>query len=131
MKILIDTNILLDIALRREPFFGDSVRVLDWAESNPQQAAIAWHTVSNVAYLLKQDARGFLSDLLLFVEVAAGSTSTVRQALMMQTPDVEDALQVGAAITFGADLVVTRDVSDYKRLPIKVITPSGFASQYL
>jgi predicted nucleic acid-binding protein len=78
VKILIDTNILLDVALRREPFFADSAGVLDWAELNPKQAAIAWQSVSNLAYLVKRDARSFLADLLAFVEVAAGDTATVR-----------------------------------------------------
>jgi predicted nucleic acid-binding protein len=130
VKILIDTNILLDVALRREPFFADSAGVLDWAELNPKQAAIAWHSVSNLAYLVKRDARGFLADLLAFVEVAAGDTATVRQALAMPTPDLEDALQASAALEFGAELIVTRNPSDYKKLPIKAMTPADFVAAY-
>jgi len=131
VKILIDTNLLLDVALNRQPFFADSARVLDWAEANPKQAAVAWHSVSNLAYLVKQDARKFLGELLAFVEVAAGDTATVRQALAMPTRDLEDALQAGAALEFGADLVVTRNPADYKKLPIKAVTPAEFVAQYL
>jgi predicted nucleic acid-binding protein len=131
MKILIDTNVLLDIALRRDEFFADSAAVIDWAELNPKQAAIAWHTISNIAYLVKQDARAFIADLLTFVEVAAGDTATVRQALAMPTKDLEDALQASAAIGFGADIIVTRDVGDFKKLPIKAMTPSQFAREYM
>jgi predicted nucleic acid-binding protein len=131
MKILIDTNILLDVALKRAEFYADSVKVLDWAELNPKQAAVAWHSISNIAYLVKQDARAFIADLLLFVEVVAGDTSTVRQALAMPTKDLEDALQASAAIEFGADLIVTRDVKDYKQLPIKTLTPAAFAAAYM
>jgi predicted nucleic acid-binding protein len=130
MKILIDTNILLDVALERTEFYADSVKVLDWAELNPKQAAVAWHSISNIAYLLKQDARAFLADLLLFIEVAAGNTSSVRQALAMPTKDLEDALQVSAAIEFGADMIVTRDVKHFKQLPIKTMTPSAFTAKY-
>lgn len=130
MKILIDTNILLDVALRREPFFTDSAGVLDWAELNSKQATIAWHSVSNLAYLVKRDARGFLADLLAFVEVAAGDTATVRQALAMPTPDLEDALQASAALEFGAELIVTRTVSEYQKLPIKAMTPTDFMRAY-
>jgi predicted nucleic acid-binding protein len=131
MKILIDTNILLDIALKRSEFFDDSSAVLDWAELNSRQAAVAWHTISNLAYIVKQDARGFISDLLTFVEVAAGDTATVRQALAMPTKDIEDALQASAAIAFGADIIVTSDVADFKKLPIKAMTPSEFAKIYM
>jgi predicted nucleic acid-binding protein len=131
VKILVDTNVLLDVALKRREFFADSAKVLDWAELNPKQAAIAWHSVSNIAYLVKQDARGFIADLLAFVEVAAGDTATVRQALAMPTRDLEDALQASAAIAFGADLIITRDAADYKKLPITAITPAKFAIEYM
>ena len=126
MKILIDTNILIDVALRREPFFADSVRVIDWAEQNPKQASIAWHAVSNFAYLVKQDARRFLGEMLAFVEVASGDTATVRQALGMPTRDFEDALQASAAIHFEADLIVTRNTAGYKKLAIVAMTPTDF-----
>lgn len=131
MKILIDTNVLLDVALQRPEFFADSAKVLDWAELNPKQAAIAWHSVSNIAYLVKQDARQFIADLLAFVEVAVGDTSTVRQALAMSTRDLEDALQTSAALAFGADLIVTRDTADYKKLPIAAVTPAKFVTEYM
>ncbi len=131
MKILIDTNVMLDVALNRAEWVVESAKVLDWAEVNPKQAAIAWHSVANVAYLVKQDARGFIADLLTFVEVAAGDTATVRQALAMPTNDFEDALQASAAIAFGADIIVTRNTSDYKKLPIAAMTPTKFAAEYM
>ncbi len=56
MKILIDTDILLDVALRRAEFFEDFATVLSWAEANRGQAAVAWHSLSNLAYFLKPDA---------------------------------------------------------------------------
>ena len=85
MRIFVDANVLLDVALRREPFLTDSARVLDWAEANTRQVGIAWHTVSNVAYLLKGNARPFLADLVGFVEVVAGDSAMVRQALALPT----------------------------------------------
>ena len=45
MKILIDTDILLDVALRREKFFDESAAVLSFAESKPRQSAVAWHSL--------------------------------------------------------------------------------------
>lgn len=130
MKILIDTSLLLDIALQRAEFFADSAAVVDWAEANPKQAAVAWHSISNLAYLVKQDARAFIADLLAFVEAAAGDTATARQALAMPTKDLEDALQASAAIRFGADIIVTRNISGFKKLPIKAMTPAQFARDY-
>lgn len=130
MRILIDTNVLLDVALHRTEFFVDSAAVLDWAEVHPKQAAVAWHSISNLAYLVKTDPRAFLVDLLRFVEVAASDTAVVRQALALPIKDLEDALQTSAAIAFGADIIVTRNVSDFKKLPIKAITPAEFVKRY-
>ena len=131
MKILIESNILLDVALRREAFLKDSAAVIDWAELNPKQACVAWHSLSNLAYIVKQDARSFIADLLVFVEVAAGDTATVRQALAMPIKDLEDALQASAAIHFGADIIVTRDIAGFKKLPIRAISPAEFAKTYM
>jgi predicted nucleic acid-binding protein len=130
MRILIDTNVLLDVALKRMPFFANSAAVMDWAERNPRQAAIAWHSMSNISYLLKANARIFLGDLLTFMEVCSGDTPAVRQALALPTADVEDALKVVAAIQFRADFLVTRDTSDFKRLPIRAISPTEFARHH-
>ena len=113
------------------PFLVDSAKVIDWAEQNPRQAAIDWHSVSNFTYLVKQDPRPFFTDLLTFVEVAAGDTSTVRLAIGMPTRDFEDALQASAAIAFGAACVVTRNTPGYKRLPIKAMTPADFVTAYM
>lgn len=126
MKILIDTDILLDVALRRAGFFSDSAAVLSWAEANPGQAAVAWHSLSNIAYLVKPDSRTFISDLLEFVEIAPVSTSDMHTALGLPMKDLEDAMQVAAALSFGARHLVTRNLPDYRRSPVPALAPQTF-----
>ena len=126
MKILIDTDILLDVALRRVEFFEDSAAVLNWAESHPGQASVAWHSFSNIAYLLKSDARGFITDILEFVSVAPVGTDELRLALDAPMKDLEDAMQVASAISFGARHVITRNLPDYRRSAVPAITPKAF-----
>lgn len=70
MKVLLDTDILLDVALRRAEFVNDSAAVLSWAEANPGSAAVAWHSIANLAYLIRPDGREFIRDLPEFIEVA-------------------------------------------------------------
>ena len=48
MRVLLDTDILLDVVLAREPFAADSADVLRWAESGGA-AAVAWHSLTNCA----------------------------------------------------------------------------------
>jgi predicted nucleic acid-binding protein len=126
MRVLLDTDLLLDVALRREEFFAGSAAVLQWAESDPGRAAVAWHSLANLSYLLRPDARPFIRELLEFVEVPAAGTEAVMQALSFPMNDFEDALQAASALAFGAILIVTRNTSDYRKSPVPAITPAEF-----
>ena len=53
MRVLLDTDVLMDVALKREPFFAKGARVIQWAQETPGQAAVAWHSLSNIAYLVR------------------------------------------------------------------------------
>lgn len=124
MRILLDTDVLLDVALAREPHVTASAGVLEWAEAGGE-AAVAWHTLTNCAYLLKGGA-SFLRKLLEFVEVAQVGDREARQALQLQMPDIEDAFQAAAAVAWSADFIVTRNLPDYKRSPVPALSPKDF-----
>lgn len=126
MRILLDTDVLLDVALRRSEFFEDSAAVLAWAEANPGSAAVAWHSVANLHYLVRPDCREFIRDLLNFVEVAPVATDDLRAALGFPMKDLEDAMQASAALAFGARYLVTRNLPDYRKSPVPAISPGAF-----
>ena len=126
MKILIDTDILLDVALRRSEFYAHSAAVLSWAEANPGQAAMAWHSLSNLAYMIKPDARTLIADLLDFVEVAPVSTSDMLVVVGLPMKNLEDAMQVAAALSFGARHLVTRNLPDHRRSAVPALAPQAF-----
>lgn len=130
MKLLLDTDILLDIALGRAAFFEDSARVLEWAEAAPGEAAVAWHSLSNVAYLVRPDARPFLREMLEFVEVAPTGTQDALNALNLGLSDLEDSLQVAAAAAFGATYIITRNLTHYRRSPIPALSPKQFLMRH-
>ena len=129
MRVLLDTDVLLDVALRRASFLANSAAVLQWAESEPGQAAVAWHSLSNVSYLLRPDARPFIRDLLEFVEVSPTGTDAAKQAVGFPMKDFEDALQAAAALAFGASYIVTRNARHYRRSPVPVISPAEFVAE--
>ena len=129
MRVLLDTDILLDVALRRTRFLADSAAVLQWAESEPGQAAVAWHSLSNVSYLLRPDARPFIRDLLEFVDVPPTGRDAAKQAVGSPMMDLEDALQAVAALACGASYIVTRNVAHYRRSPVPAISPAEFSSK--
>ena len=123
MRILIDTDVLLDVFLARKPNVSSSAAVLDWAERNPGCACVSWHGLANLHYLSRTGAEGFIADLLDFCDVPAVDTSGMRQALALGFPDLEDAMQVVVAQAFPANLIVTRNVRDYARSAIPATTP--------
>jgi predicted nucleic acid-binding protein len=128
MKLLIDTDVLLDVALGREAHVQASAAVLRWAESGGK-AAVASHSLANCAYLLK-NARPFLRALMQIVDVAPVGKNEMRRALDLPMTDLEDALQVAAAESWGADLIITRNLRDYRRSPIKAISPDDFLKKF-
>jgi len=129
MKLLLDTDVLLDIALERIPFFGDSNAVLVWCDDHPRSGFIAWHSLSNVYYILRKKqgetaTRDFLALALETLEVIPTGTPAAKQALRADIRDFEDALQMAAAVAAGVDYVVTRDVRDYAGSIIPALTPT-------
>jgi predicted nucleic acid-binding protein len=129
VRILIDTDVLLDVALARAEFLLASAVALRWAERHPGHAAIAWHSLSNLAYLLRPDARPFASDLLRFVHVARTGTDEAQLALHFPMADLEDALQAAAAQAFRASYIVTRNTSDFRGSPVPALSPAHFAAR--
>ncbi len=135
MKVLLDTDVLMDVALARPDFGPNSRALIEWCQHAPQTAAVAWHTMSNLFYLLgaarsSSFARLFLGHLLEFAIVASGGTESVRHALTMRMNDFENALQVAAAISIDAEFIVTRNIGDYRGSVIPVLTPRNFLLQF-
>ena len=119
---------LIDVALDRRPHSGPAADLLDWIEHGAEAACLAWHSVSNLYYLVAPlrggvSTRDFIVELTRFVVVAATDAEDIRYAAQLPMPDFEDAMQVAAARACGARHIVTRNVRDYERSPIRAISP--------
>jgi predicted nucleic acid-binding protein len=125
MRLLLDTDVLLDFALNREPHATGAKRLLGWASTNPGRCAVAWHSLANLNYMMRGKTEQFIRDLLEFVEVPRTGREQMQVALDMGFADLEDAMQTSAAMLFGAQLIVTRNIRDYRRSPIKADTPDA------
>ena len=131
MNVLIDTDILIDVALDREPFSNHSAVVIDKAQTRIYRAFCAWHSISNFYYIIspqagKTTALAFIRDLLTFVNIAPTITKDVKFALNLQMSDFEDALQVAAAKACNADFIITRNLKHYAKSPIPAKLPQTF-----
>ncbi len=126
--MLLDTDVLIDVALDRRPFSGPASTLLDKIEQSRRRAFIAWHSVSNIYYIVapaqgKLRTRDFIVDLTRVVEVASGGAEAIRYAAGLPMADFEDAMQVACARACGATLIITRNTKDYKHAPIRPLSP--------
>ena len=127
--MLVDTNVLIDVALERQPFFGSAVELLERLAEDPGRGFMAWHTVSTFYYIVEQTlgnerTRSLIAELSGFLTVAPTSHESLYYALsLLPMSDFEDAMQVAAAQAAGAGHVVTRDIADFTNSPIPAITP--------
>ncbi len=113
MIALLDTDVLLDVALDRDPHADPAADLLEAFEKRRGTAFIAWHSISNFYYLVRPtkgglETRGLLLDLARFVQVSPTTTESLLYATQLEMSDFEDAMQVAAATVCRADVIVTR-----------------------
>ena len=133
MKVLIDTNILLDVILLREPHLELSKRVLQSCLSLVD-GYIAVHTFSNMFYILHEtedfsieDCRNTFNKLLFVFDVASLNKSDVIAAVNNESfNDLEDSMQNEASVSSGIDYIVTRNCTDFEKSTVPAITPEDF-----
>ena len=130
MKILLDADVLIDVALARPNFVESSDRLLRQIESGAWEAGVAWHSLSNLSYLTGKKARGFIRDLVQFVEVPKTGMNEILVALNLPIKDFEDALQAAIALSFGASYVVSRNLRHYRKSPVPAISPREFLAKF-
>ena len=132
MRILIDTNILIDVVARREPFFADAVAIFELCQQDKVEGYIAAHSVVNMAYILRKnftldELREILLRLCKIFTVEAIDLSKLIAALNDRDfSDFEDCLQTQCALNLRADFIVTRNVSDFAASEIPAVTPEQF-----
>ena len=132
MKVLIDTNIALDVLLKRTPYYEKSAGVLALSEKRKIDAYISASAVTDIYYITRKalkDKRAtidLLRRLVNVVKVAAVIDDNVRQALELEWDDFEDSIQYVAGESLQVEYVITRNPKDYERGSISVVTPEVF-----
>lgn len=126
---LLDTDVLVDVALDRQPHSGPSGELLDRLLFHQESLFVAWHTVSNFHYNVKRQrdasfARAAVTDLANLVAVAPTGTADLHYALTLPMGDFEDAMQVAAARACDAEFIVTRNERDFAQAAIPTLTPA-------
>ena len=133
MKLLIDTNIVLDHLLDRKPFNQAAGWIFAETERGQLEAFLGATTVTTVHYLLAKSlgveaARIAIEQLLRLFEVAPITRSVLASALLLKFSDFEDAVLHEAAVHVGADAIITRNVKDFHRADIAVYSSDEFVT---
>ena len=131
-NVLIDTDVILDFFFDRKPFSDHATKLLSLCESKVIIAYVTPVIISNVYYLLKRTAKheyviDKLTQLLLVVDVLDMNFEVVKNALNSGFKDFEDAMQNFAAVKHGKiDVILTRNVKDFKKSEIGIMTPENY-----
>lgn len=132
MVILVDTNIVLDVLLKREPYRTNSEIILSKCADRQIIGYLAAHTIPNIFYILRksytrQERRKLIKNLCSIFRVSDLNLDKILSAIDNEDfTDFEDCLQEECAVNIMADYIVTRNPKDFEKSRVKVIDPEGF-----
>jgi predicted nucleic acid-binding protein len=131
-RVLIDTDVILDLFFDRKPFSDDAAKLLSLCESKVITGYITSVIISNLYYLLRQKAThqtvsDKLQQLISITEVLITDKKIIQTSLSSKFKDFEDALQNFSAEMSGEiDVIITRNITDYKQSALGVMTPDNY-----
>lgn len=129
MKLLIDTNVVLDVLLRREPFSKTAAEVLNLTQRDDVREYVSASAITDIYYIANKQmkdrdaVRDLLKRLLMIVSVAAVSKWEIQNALNLAWGDFEDSVQYSVALLNEMDGIVTRNPSDYQEANMRIWLP--------
>lgn len=128
MKVLLDTNIIVDVALERQPFFNNSDTVISFVEQGQIEGYISASSFSDLYYIIrKEKGRNltveFLREIVSVCRIATVDSTTINMALTVNFKDFEDAIQYSTAVINHLDAIITRNPGDFPVTLPRIITP--------
>jgi len=132
MKIFVDTNIFLDLILKRENFH-DALLIFNAVEKNLFSGVILDITILNIDYVANKQIKNIKEFIRLIntnFSVVGASNETISKALEIENSDFEDSLQYLSAKSFDCDCIITNDKSFY-RADIETLSSNEFIKKYL
>ena len=128
MRVVFDTNIVLDLLLDREPFSNEAEILFGMVEEGRIVGILSATTLTTIHYLVskskgKNETTEIVSSLLKLFEIAGVTRSVLEDALEANDKDYEDSVLYSAAYHSGADLIVTRDRRGFSNSKVSVMNP--------
>ncbi len=137
MKIMCDTNVIIDVLLEREPFIEDSYKVLKLCEEHKIDGFVSASSVTDIFYLVRKythstdAAYKAVGKLLEIAKVCSVTNNDVLNAFQKKAKDFEDCLVATCAKSIHCDSIVTRNKIDFEGFGIPVFTPMEILLQIM
>ena len=129
MRILIDTNVILDVLCNRQGFVEDASKIFKFCEVNKIEGYISALSVPNIVYILRKEldaekTKEILEQLSLIFKIADLKADDLKKAANLMFNDYEDALQSACASSIKANYIITRNIKDFASSKVAAIKPS-------
>lgn len=131
-KLLIDTNIIIDLLAKREPDYADAAKIFSLGDKKQIQLSVSALSLANTNYMLLKlkpynEVKSILRKFKLLVNVLSLDDKIINLALNDEEfKDFEDGLQYFSAIENDQDIIITRNLKDYKNSKIPAMTAEQF-----
>ena len=129
MKVLIDTNVILDVLYKREGFYENSLKIWKLCEIRKLDGYISALSIPNIVYILRREldpekTLEVINNINLVFKIYDLKSDIIMQAAEKKTKDYEDALQMVTAQKLKASFIVTRNIKDFAGSKIIAVKPS-------
>jgi len=133
-KLLVDTNILLDLLGRRMPYFTEAAKLFTMAENKQVNISVSSLSIVNTHYILRkykneEKTRNIIRKLKLLVSELPVDKRITDFALNSAFRDFEDAIQYYTALEGKQEMIITRSLIDFKESTLPVMTAGEFNCQ--
>jgi predicted nucleic acid-binding protein len=130
-KVYADTDIIYDLLAKRDPFYFAAARLFTLADEGKIQIFISALSMPNIHYLLSkkksaEEAKQILRKFKVLVHVTPLDEKIIDLALNSEFSDFEDAIQYFSALQNEVEVLITRNLKDYKKAQISVLTAQDF-----
>ena len=137
-KVLIDSNVILDVLMKRTPHFEDSFAFLKLCTmQTPLMCVITATQTKDIFFMLERygkksvdEAKGIIRTLTSHIDIIDVNYEDVERALSSPIKDYEDALIMFCAERHGVDCIVTRNERDFVDSPVQALTPTAFLAKF-
>jgi predicted nucleic acid-binding protein len=131
MRVLIDTNVVIDFLQEREPFAENAARLFERIDAGEIEGFIAATTITNIYYIVRKAAGAIvaqdaISQVLTDLNICVVDRNVLEQAIALNFRDFEDAVQYVCGVVYSVDVIVTRDASGFVGVEIPVMSPGDF-----